>query len=297
MLIATPNASWREWLKENLGGRDLLLLDPADANHGPAGRLCLIRGDRVVAWRFYGSLDPQRAPHVLIAAATAMATEDAVVQLFSYSPTPLLRHLAILLAQLLRPQEILMEAGGEIDQEGWPVGPQDLELPPAFPAMVQAAQRKANWIGLMEACEPHELDLDKVSFEGSRLGSGIRLRDPFLVRDLPEALYAEQTGSTLFVVAQGDIEEARMSRALDHYHCSRAVIAHTEWYENLLCSFARQDGEDFGYGIVERIDFRRGVVCARTTAVPPAPVRILRLGSLQVGPSGEELGELKPWQV
>jgi polynucleotide 5'-kinase involved in rRNA processing len=68
-------------------------------------------------------------------------------------------------------------------------------------------------------------------------------------------------------------------------------------YRNLLCSFAKQSGEDFGMGILTDIDWNSMRAYAQCTAVPPAPVRILRLGSLRVDSNGHELGEVRPWQV
>jgi hypothetical protein len=65
----------------------------------------------------------------------------------------------------------------------------------------------------------------------------------------------------------------------------------------LLCSFANQEGEDFGIGMIRGIDFVTGVAQVACTAVPPAPARILRIGGLRVDPNGNELGEARPWQV
>lgn len=279
-----------------------MVLDPSDPNHGHPGRIGLYRGERLVGWRFFGSLDAQRFPHVLVAAAVDLVRRNPsegglLVQCFPYRATPVLRHLAFLIAQMLQSSEIFVESSSGIPLDGWPVGPHETELEPAFPPMVQSAQRKAHWIALLAEGEDHEVDLAEVSIEGSRLGSGEWLRDAFVQRDLGEALRVERAGSTLFVVAEGDIAEEKIARALDHYHCSKAVFAEPGWYSNLLCSFVRQDGEDFGYGIVKQIDFARGTVHARCTAVAPAPVRILRLGALRVDAEGRELGELKPWQV
>jgi hypothetical protein len=301
LLIGHPGVSWRTWLKEHRGARDLVLLDPGDPAQSPPGRLCLFRGERAVWYRFYGSLSPQRYPHVLLSSLAEMlpqAGDDALIQLFPYRPSPMLRHLVMLAAQLAKPSEILVASGTPIDQGGFPVGPVEVELEAAFPPMVQAAQRKAQWLKLLEQCAEHQIRLTQVTFEGTRLGSGTRVDERELSSlGLGGALHAEVCGSTLLLVATDEPEEATVSRVLDALHASRVHILHPDDLVDLLCSFSRQDGEDFGIGIVRCVDFATGQARVVSTAVPPAPIRILRLGAIRVDGLGNETGELKPWQV
>ncbi len=301
LLIGHPNSTWREWLKENRGNRPFLCLDPADPIQSNPGQLCLFINGRPVINRFFGSLDAQRSPHVLVslvAEAVQAAPDDLIVQLFPYRPMPIMRNVMLLIAQLLRPSEILIASGTDMDQAGFPTGPQEIEIERAYPPLVQAAQRKAQWLRLFEQCQPHAIDLRKVSIEGARLGTGIRLTpDERQKAHLGSALYAERSGATLFVVSDIETEEADVASALDYSGCSRAHFIAPGLYRNLLCSFGRQNGEDFGMGILTNIDwlsFRAQSLC---TAIPPAPLRILRLGALRVDIHGRELGEVKPWQV
>jgi polynucleotide 5'-kinase involved in rRNA processing len=301
LLLRDPDCSWRDWLKENRKGRDYICLNPADPDQGPPGRLCLFREDKVVAWRFYGSIDPQRSPHVLIAALAhllAGASESVIVELWPNRGTPVIRQATMLAAQLFQPDEILIPLGSRIDQSGFPVGPEEIQIEPAFPEMVQNAQRKAHWLRMFENCESHEFELSRVSVEGARLGSGMNLTQTQLQPYFgDQVLHAEAAGNSLFLVAKEDPEDLAVVRALDHFNCSRAHIAHPAEYEGLLCSFAKANGEDFGIGCIESIDFGEGIVNAHCTAVAPAPVRILRLGNLRVNTAGTELGETRPWQV
>jgi hypothetical protein len=301
LLLSTSDRTWRDWLKEHRKGRDWICLDPAEPDQGPPGRLCLFREDRAIAWRFYGSLDSQRSPQILLAALVQLleqAAESVVVQLWPNRGTPLIRHVTMLAAQLVKPDEILVPKDSGMDQAGFPVGPEEIELETAFPGMVQNAQRKAHWMKMFETCESHEFDLSRVSVEGARLGSGLAIHADDLTRFFAgKVVHGETAGGGLFLVARDDPEDAEMARALDHFHCTRAHIAHPSDYEGLLCSFAKQHGEDFGMGTIESIDFEAGKVRAHSTAVPPAPVRILRLGALKVDTAGRELGEIRPWQV
>jgi len=301
LLIGNPGSSWREWLKEHRGNRPFLCLDPADAVQEIPGQLCLFVGSRPVIRRFYGSLDAQRSPHILpmlVAQALEEAPDDLIVQMFPFRPLPLLRHVAVLVAQLLRPTEILIATGTDLDQAGFPIGPSEIDIESAFPPLVQMAQRKAQWLRLFEGCQKHSFDLRKVSIEGIRLGTGVRLTTEERQKaQLKDVVYAERAGGTLFAVTDVDVEESDVASALDFTGCSRAQFVAPGMYRNLLCSFAKQSGEDFGMGIITDIDWQSLRCFALNNAIPPAPIRILRIGALRVDSSGRELGEVRPWQV
>lgn len=301
LLLGTDGASWYEWLKDNRKGRDLVVLDPADAHYGPAGRMWLIKGEKPAYSTFFGSIDPQRAPHILTAALAEFldhASPDVLVQLFAYRPTPMLKQVAELLAFLMRPEQILIESKTAIARNGWPIGPEEIELPTGLPPVVVEAQRKAQWLKLIERCQRHEIPLHQCAIQGARLHSGVQLDELARHRaGLDNALHAEVCGSTLLIVTDGNLDEDVISRALDVTHVPRAQISHPRDYNDMLCAFVRTNGDEFGYGMIERIDFAEGVIHARADAVPPVPVPILRLGSLRVDKDGRERGELKPWQA
>lgn len=296
LLIGTPQTTWREWLRDERGKRDLLVLDPADPEHESLARFVLLRGDWPIYSRFFGSLDPQRAPHILIATlgrALPLLGEDALVQLFAYRETPILRQTTQLVAELLRPEQIVASASLTL-----PIPTTKVELEKNFTPNVHHAQRKAQWLKLRERSEHHDLDLRAVQIEGGRLLSGSLLDENVRrAAGLGEALHAERQGKTLFVVAPYEPEEREIGHVLDAVGCSRAVFTHPETYEGLLCAFARNQGEDFGTGFIRTIDWTRMRAQIDCDAVPPAPVQTLRLGSLRVDEDGNERGEIRPWQV
>ncbi|HTQ11049.1 MAG TPA: hypothetical protein VMI31_13365, partial [Fimbriimonadaceae bacterium] len=299
LLLSSSTHSWREWLKEHRGQRDLICLDPGDPAQNPPGKLTLFRGSKPLLWRFYGSLEVSRAPHVIIFALARMleaAGPDPIVQLFPMRSAPLMRQAAALCAQLVQPEEIFAPKNAGLELEGYPVGPEEIEIESAFPQMVQQAQRKAQWLKLIESCEDHAVELTRVAIEGARLGSGKPVHPDLIAKaGLQAAMHAEVAGGTLLLVTDDEPSEQAMSRALDVFHAARGAVASPSAYDNLLCSFARQNGEDFGIGIVRSIDFEARIARIACTAVAPAPVRILRLGGLRIDPAGRELGEAKPW--
>jgi hypothetical protein len=300
LLIGNPERSWREWVKE-LGDGHLLILDPSEASRGVPGQFHFFKGQRILWSRFYGSLDPLKSPHVIVATLASVCSDppdDLTVQLFGYRPVPLLRHLVVLLAQTLRPDRILVPEGSPIDLNGFPVGPELVALPTAFPPLVQQAQRKAHWLSLIEKCSHHEVPLDRVAVEGARLGTGTKLGPLELERlGLSNVLSGELAGSTLLLVAESEIEEGRLARSLDVTGAHKAVVVDCRQYENVLCSFANDNGEDIGFGFVRKVDWESRIFHCDCTAIPPSPVRILRLGSLRVDANGTEGSELRPFQI
>lgn len=300
LLVGSPGASWRAWEKENSKGDDLLVLDPADATYGCPTVLRLIREGRPVWSRLYGSLDPRRAPHVLVAAlgeGLARAGESLTVRLFGYRPTPLLRQTVALAASVLRPDRILVAPGTDLAQGGFALGPEPVELEPGFPPMVQEAMRKAQWMKTLEACSAHEVDLRTATLEGTRLGSGRVLSIEERKRaGLEAAVHVEQTGRALLIVADAS-DERMVARALDATHAAKAVLASPRAYEGLVLAFVRPNGEEIGHGRVVEIDWEADVLHAQCTAVAPVPVGIVRLGSLRLDGKGTERGEARPWEV
>lgn len=301
LLVSNPKVSWRTWLKENRKERDLITLDPADPTLDFPGRFTLWQGNRPRWTRFYGSLDAGRAPHVILstlARALPMASENALIQAFAYRPTPLLRQTLHLMAELIQPERILIAAGTPIDTDGFTVGPEEVELEAAFPPVVEAAQRKAQWLKMLEQCSKHEIPFKETNLQGSRLGSGVPLSsDERESLGLKNVVHAERLGPSLLLVSDDESDDNVVARALDVTGCSKAFFNDTTAWNNLLCSFAREGGDDFGMGIIESVDWTNCVIRCLSTAIAPAPVRILRIGSLRVDPMGREFGETKPWQV
>lgn len=295
LLVNHSSTSWRAWLKQNLGSRDLIVLDPADCTYAQPGVFTVLRSDRPVWTHFYGSLDAMRSPHVLVASlvkALEVANEDAVILLFSYRATPLMRQLYHLVTDLVKPERILLPSPLERHLDG-----EAIEIDKALPTAVQYAQRKAHWIDLLERCEAHTVDLRAAQLQGTRLGSGYELSMTQKTKLNLESVYAEVVGASLFLVADSELDERVISRAMDYAHASKVFVTAPDSYDGLICSFAKASGEDFGFGMIESMDFESMIARVRCTAIPPVPVPIFRIGSLRIDEQGNEHGETRPWQV
>ncbi len=301
LLIGTHKFTWREWLKREQRQRDLLVLDPSDAANGALARVGIARGGKLADYRFVGSLDATRNPLAVVQAAVELSPllgPDAIIIAPNYRGQPVARQLLQTLAQLLRPDEILVPDGANIPMEGWPVGPIVEDVEQAFPEMVQAAQRRARWLEMIEHSSDHVLPFDRITISGTRLGSG----EPLSPQQLSAAgieglLWAEKTGTNLLLVSKRDMGDRQIGMALNLAHASKAVVVDPMDYSGRVCSFARQDGEDFGMGMIEEINFVHGEVRALVMSVPPAPVRILKIGTLMIDSTGRELGDDRPWAI
>lgn len=300
LLVGSPGAPWRDFLRSQPAA-PVLCLDPDDGDYNLPGRLGVFIGEQRMVWRFLGALDAFRAPHVVLGAAATWRqeySEPVYIQAPAYRPSPIARQTLALLAQLLRPTRICLEERLDIGESGWPVGPERVRLAEPLPEIVRQARRRAQWMAAWEHTEAHTIPLAEVTVEGARLGAGRPLTyDEREDAGLPRATYAERCGPVLLIVSNAELSEAVISRALQVSGATRAHCASPDTYAGLLCSFAHDSGDDFGFGFVERWDLSKGTMTCRTTAVAPVPVRILRLGLMRVAPDGHELGDVKTWQV
>ncbi len=289
LLVGIAGHSWRDWLESRLGERGLVVADPANAEHGAPGRVLRILNGKINSWRLVGSIDYLRNPLGWLSAIGELVVDGDVVLGPVVRDAPAARYSLLSMAQMISADQILMPAESFVENWGWPVGPESVPVSTEFPDMVKDAQRRARWLELIENCESHEIHLGDVQIMGTRLGSGVRAENEFGL--------GEVSGGTLHLVTREMVDEDMISRMLDEFHVSKVSLVHPRSYHGLICSFAHQHGEDFGMGVIKRFDELRGVMEILNTAVVPAPVRILKIGSFRVDSKGKEIGEQGPWTV
>lgn len=293
LLVGDRGGSWRgtaAWPGESA---EILCLDAASGDWTTPGRLSLLRGGKVVAWSFLGCLEARWNPIAFLAGVgylVGVAGTEFTVVMPPVPASPLGRNLTIEAIRIVRPDRIAVSGPGMESALPWPIGPEVLESSETMPSLVSEAQRRARWLELFERCEPHTINLGSVPAIGARLGSGERVEC-----GLPG--WTEVCGYTLFCVSEGEVEEIDISHALDVSGATKFRHVQPGAYQGLLCAFARQDGEDFGMGVIDSFDPESGLISARSDAVPPAPVRILKFGTLRLDDSGRELGHVGPWTV
>lgn len=296
-LHARPGLSWDAWIEAHAGRAERVY---ADLHHPESlARVSRFQGLHRVSEHFVGVLDPIRHPLGLVEAlaeALRQVEGDAVILGPQYRGQPVGRQLLSAVLSVLRPDRILVPEG-PADFDLWPIGPETVELPAAFPEIVQVAQRRARWLELIDTGEDHELPLDTLTVIGSRLGSGHRLPVAGLHGLAPGAQWVELCTGVALVVSREPVDDGAVGQILDHLGASRLNVVDPMAYSGLICSLTRASGEDFALGMIEEIDFRRGIVRVRAKAPAPAPVKFLKIGLFRIDSSGRELGPVTAWSV
>lgn len=273
---------------------EAILLDPEEYSYGPACRLLLVKGGKVQAWSFVGSLDPLRQPLALFSglqALLAKAGPSPTVRLFPVKPTPLALQTALEIGQILQPERVLTTAGAGLDRLPWPVGAEALNGDKAPPDMVPEARRRREFSTLTDAQHLHPFDWTSGGLMGGRLGRGTALPR------LDDLVWAEAMGGTLFVISPEPLAEPEVRRMLEDTGCDKVQAASPDDYRGLLVGLARQDGSDFGLGIIEKLDLVKRSLLIRSSFPPETPIPILKLGGLKLDGSGRPVGSVKLWSL
>lgn len=288
LLVGSSGHSWRDWFEAGTHS-DVLVADPCQAEVGPPGRLVRLQGGRPVAWRFIGATDFLRNPVGWLAGALDLAEGEPCVILPEPSESPVCRQMMVAFSQVCRAERILAAEGCLSLSWPWPVGPEEVPLSAGFPPLVRDAQRRARWLELLENCALHEVRIADIQTQGCRLGTGRRVEVP--------SGHGEVSGGHLLWVTAEKPDDAVVSRLLDDVHAHRLHLVDPRSYHGTLCSFALENGEDFGMGVIKRFDPGRGLMEVLNTAVVPAPVRVLKVGTLRIDSKGKEIGAHTPWAV
>lgn len=293
LLIGAPGADWSSVRNENF-----LNLDVDDASQVPVGRVVLFQNGIPRFTSFLGSRNAIRAPHVLLAGlmqGLKRLGEDGDVQCFAYRDQPLSRQTIQLIADVVQPSEILWDSEVSMPMNGWPVGPEVVELPRILP-IVSDAQRKAQWLKLIERSRRHEIPLSSVSLRGLRLLGGENVTAECKSLGINPA-WAEVQGKTLFLVSDENLHDEKVIALLDHFHTQRLVSTKPSDYQNLVCAPAREEGEEIGYGRIAEIDFEAGLIIAELDTVEGTPIPVLKVGTMRVDKDGHEDEELTLWRA
>jgi hypothetical protein len=301
-VLASVEENPRAWLLEQTPSVGLLWLSPNEPIYGPPGRLVRLENDAVVQSWFLGSRDATRSPHVVLQAVGEALIHgfEGVFLLPPVRSTPVSQHLTRLLLRLIRPETIVRGELVPIPNGGWGVSApvERVPMPAALPAKAQLAQRKAHWLKLWQEGLPHRLSLLDTAIEGARLGSGNPLSPLEMRRQgMDWAVHAEVSASSLFAVLRREPTEGEVASALDSFSVRKAHLVSENEYDDLLVGLARTNSEEIGIGFLRKIDWESGVIDLVATAIPPTPIPILKLGLIRVEENGQELPELRPWQV
>lgn len=291
LLVGGEGHAWRDWREQRGLGGPLLCLDPSYMEHGWGGRIALTQGEELLDWRFVGTLKATRNPLSVLSGAVQLATEDCVIMLSRLESSPVARHFALTLAQILRPEAIYTVEGSGVEAWPWPIGAEPVQLPDSPPEIVLRAQERAQWLHLLRECHPHEVDLDEVPVIGARLGSSPRLH--------PQGMegWMEVCGGGLLWISEEVGDDLKVDRAMHFAEAHKVWTALPKQYSGLLCAMSQEDGSEQGMGVVDSFDPQIGRMKILCTAEPGTRPQVLKLGTLRLQKDGKRAGEAPPWTV
>jgi len=292
LLLADRHHSWANWIQERNFPVTLDLF-PSSGRLGPPGCLRLLRHGEISSWGYLGSnllvRSPLRAVQIVHRLHPAGA-DGGVVLLEVSQDSAVGRELHRTLAQFFPFSSILAPEGSNVNLEGWPIGPETIELPSELPQVALQAQRRSRWIELLDSCNEIELDLRRIDAFGARFRSGQAVQ-------FPSVLYAEFLGSTLYLVAESSPPEAEISRLLDKFGATRAHVTRPSDFEGVIVSFAHENGMDFVMGRIKSLDFESLRATIQTPAESLGSARSIYFGLMRVDDKGRELPEHPPWTL
>lgn len=108
--------------------------------------------------------------------------------------------------------------------------------------------------------------------------------------------YAERSSEGLFVIISDPADRAGVRELQESYGPATRVVE-AGLLENLLVGLLGERGETQSLGIITGLDFRAARLEVLTPCAAPEQVRALRLGSLQLGRDGRQLGWLEAGEL
>lgn len=163
------------------------------------------------------------------------------------------------------------------------------------------AFRRAQVRNYFSAANNLSLAFRKMAVLGSRFGSGFALDTAELEEiraiGIRDAEYAEVNGRTLYAVTASETEPGVVTACADRFGCRDAHLVHPKTFNGLLVGLENLNGDHFAAGRILGADFAGGYFRIESPAEPPAPVNVLHMGLWRSDDDGNEIGELRPWQV
>lgn len=306
---AGKSAVARRYCRE---GANWLNLSPAAPQFGPIGCADFMRGqERHDGIRFIGSMHLHRVPLQAIDAVIWAQRKSASADLILEVPLSNLSSISVyVLRYLLRvfdpdqvisiglesPESILhTSANCKVE-----IRAPDRDVEQRSPTSIAAYRRAAIRSYLGEG-HFHDISLRNVRLVGSRIGSGIALDvaelEEMRSMGFKEAAYAEVDGRTLYVVTPGEPHSSVVTSCVDRFGCKSAHLVHPKTFEGLLIGFENAHGDHLGVGRIVSVDFHSENLRIESPIEPPRFNATLHVGVWRTDASGNELGELRPWQV
>ncbi len=288
-------------------GAYCLNLDPSDQDPLPPYCLSLCGpGGALVSAQFVGSTqlvhDPLSVFLGVYRTVGVVQEGEICAALPIQSLSPVSVHMYRALWRALQPQSVI--AVGDVTlRHILGKDPDDREppRPDRLGPRAEKPKRKAWWAEYLARSHKHKFTLQQTRLVGSRLGAGqpLSAKEMIELREVgfPEAIYAELCGTSLTIVTGHRHESDAAPRAADHFGCETAHLIAPGTLVGLVVGLIGPKGRFLGVGRISEFDTSNAVLVVQAAGEPPLVIEEVQLGRIRVGPDGEELGYLKPWQV
>ncbi len=313
-LIVGPANSGKSGIARELceAGAWWLNLSPASPQFGPLGSADLCApGNHQSGFRFIGTMHLQRAPLEALDAirwAKAQSADAGLVvemPIASLSAVPV--HLYRHVVTSLGPGRVVSTGIEGLDwlmcaQHGCefevraPEGASDTRSPSSTNAQRRAAIRSYLGDG-----HQHEVSIRTARVVGARIGSGLALEtgelEELRAMGLNEAVYGEVDSRTLYVVTRGEPDPSAVTACTDRFGCRDAHLVHPRAFAGLIVGLENSHGEHFAIARVVASKLEECVLVVESSSKDLAPVFALHLGLWKTDDLGNEIGEVRRWQV
>lgn len=313
-LVVGPSASGKSRFARELcdGGAWWLNLNPAAPISGPLACCELFGpGERPSGFRFLGSLHLHRTPLQALEALRwglrLSHGSDLVVELPMDSFGSIAVFLYRQIYRFLQPEKIV--AMGLESPETILGVTRSHQIETEAPTQ-QSENRSRSVIGAFRRAHVRNYYAEAVRMEipfrgvvvlGSRFGSGLPLDTTELTdvhaMGLTGITYAEIDGHTFYAITAGENEPGVVTACADRFGCTNAHLVHPKTFFGLNVGLERPSGDHFAMGRIVDVDFRAHAFCLEAPAEPTTPVSVLHMGLWRTDQDGNDLGELRPWQV
>jgi polynucleotide 5'-hydroxyl-kinase GRC3/NOL9 len=168
---------------------------------------------------------------------------------------------------------------------------------PKLPGL-RRARRAARFLQYLKEARLHEIDTRRVLTADGWLFTGRPLTPPVLEAAAAglgvQALHGEQTPDGIHLVTRGAGPRGTRAVLPDLFGSRRIVCTPAITFQNLLVGLLEEGGRLAEIGILQNVDFARGLLRVLSPLRSEGALHVLRYGRLRLRPDGTEIGPVRP---
>jgi polynucleotide 5'-hydroxyl-kinase GRC3/NOL9 len=166
------------------------------------------------------------------------------------------------------------------------------------PPALRRARRAAHFARYLKDARLHELDTRRVLTADGWLFTGRTLQPPVrraaseLLRS--EVLHGEETVEGIRLVTRGSPPQPARAGLEELFGSRRVLVTPSTAFQNLLVGLLEEGGRLAEIGLLQNVDFSRGLLRVLSPLRSEGALRVVRYGRLRLRPDGTEIGPVRP---